>query len=1064
MQTVSSGFLEDFKQAYSASGTPRATIEWNMNRFGLLDRLENNGQVISKDRDDPVFPLHSVIGPRRPEIRGIVKGFTSAGASYEAKAYSSKGTPTRRRTYTASPDSKYKYWVSPGRSSLTRSATTGFYNIQSVSPTVVYKDSWPVNKLHVLFESTAATPQGVKIYVTYDGTNWQQAGGTYTPDSLGIIDLYLQDNGTWSSTRNINNHVELKGMRVVVTGMSHPESHLHLIEMAPMREIDFTERTINYSISNELSEHSSVAPLGKASSNTGNLTLSNHDGFLDNDRSHTQLAGMMESPAKVKIDLAVHAGGLSEWVRQATMFVDSWGEQTDDVRSLSLTDASHFLKEEKPPALLLTNVTATEVIWRILDSIGFSNYVITEDPAGDAKIPYYWTDPEKTVWEHFQEISEAMQLAVYFDEMGNLKVAAREGVFKKELPTAWTFDGQTVTNEIATEEGRASDVGKLPDIISMSKPSELDANVVNVNYTKTHVSDFNKGQPPMETVWQPEGDVVLRSASLVGDMTATGTTAPLGGSNFSTWPFEGYLDIDGEIVKWTKKKYMYRNSSGAWDWKYLASAEEETALDNLNPRLAHQNYYNGYLYLGSNRGMMSTAPRAHSTKHKFTLLRHRHGTNTIQNRRWYVYQYKERSTLGIKSTASFKSDSYVTASKGNSADPPPYYFGTSLKFDKTTAYADGAAGIFIAGGAYEAGYYIEMNLTSNVGTRKYTNEISMYKRTSNGKRVRLAKGSVLAVEKGKWYDIDVQRMQVGGGQRFTVMVNGVYVLRVDVSSSDVGSYAPFGRYGLFVRGHTHAEFEYIYASNSLEPPSPDDMSRADLIDGGMRSNYYHAYLYKQKNAERLSRWSANRYTRNIGFAFDEFGAEAHELREFNVKFDPNPVIHSNLYISNQWKSDCVEYVADHDSARFIVIGKARENVILNGDDSLLYGADNVVNQKMLIYGRVVKTDEEEKYTVRNEASVNRRGVVELDISSPWIQSEPSAKKIGDWIVNHWADGSEQLSVSTFGNPFIQLGDVVGVSYRRKSMKANTHRYYVVGIRHSYDQGLTTDFTLQRVSG
>ena len=1066
MHTVSPDFLTAFKKSYSASSTPNVTLEWNLNRFGIVDSIKNSGVEID---DDPVFPISSIVAPRRPERSGIVKGFTSVGRSYEAKAYTALGSPFRRRTYTASPDAKYKYWISPGRSSTTPSG--GGYPLTQFSPTVVYKNLLPTNKLTVTFENSFANPVNVKIFVTSDGTNWTQAGGSYTPDTNGLITLYLRDDGTWSQARRLGNSVNIKGMRVTIDGMNKPESHCHLIEMAIKREIDVTDRTVDYSISSELSEASAVAPLGTTSSNTGNINLSNHDGYLDNDRAYSYLAGMMSSPAKVTISLDVLAGGKSATeVRQATMFVDSWGEQTEDKRTLTLTDASLFLKQEKPPALLMTNVTATEVIWRILDSIGFSNYQIYEDPSGDATIDYYWTDPEKTVWEHFQDISVAMQVAIYFDEFGDLRVTAREGIFDRSKARVWNFDGQKVTPQIASDEGRPSDTDKLPDIISLAKPGELDANLVNVSYTKTSVSDFNRYQPAMEKVWAPEGDQVLRSATLANDISQTSTTAKFADSNFATWPYEGYLDLEGEIVKWTRKKYRYRTANSSWAEKYIKDNSEKSKLDDLSPTLAHQNHFNGYLYFGSHgRGQMGTVARAHTPSNKFTLNNIQHkGKNSVNKPNAYVKFQQDKSTFRINTTSNFTSDSYVCTTRGAMADSAPLYFGTSLKFDNTSAYKGGAAGIMLVSGPNDSGYYIEINLTSNVGTRTYTNEVSLYLKTSSGTRYRVSKGATVSVVKGKWYDIDVYREYVNGGWRFTVLFNGVRTLQVDATKANIlkylGTTRIAGRYGLFTRSNVHVEFEYIYASNSTEVVPMDNSSRADLINGGLRSNYYNRFLYGNKITERLTQSSTRKLLYNSGFAFDDFGVDAHQLREFNVKFDPSPVIHSRLYMSNQWMADCVEYVSDHDSARFIVAGKGRQNAILNGQDSLLYGPDNEVTQTMLVYGRVVKREEEQSYTVKNENSINRRGPVELDINSPWIQSETAARKIGDWIVNHWPDGSEDLGLSSFGNPFIQIGDTVGVSYRRKGMKSQTHRYYVTGVSHSYSQGLTTDLTLQRISG
>ena len=88
MQQSTTAFKTALKKAYSVTSDPDVTIEWNLNRFGTLDELSNNGTVvksgtydsqITMDEDDEVFPLASLIAPRRPTKPGIVKGWTSSG-------------------------------------------------------------------------------------------------------------------------------------------------------------------------------------------------------------------------------------------------------------------------------------------------------------------------------------------------------------------------------------------------------------------------------------------------------------------------------------------------------------------------------------------------------------------------------------------------------------------------------------------------------------------------------------------------------------------------------------------------------------------------------------------------------------------------------------------------------------------------------------------------------------------------------------------------------------------------------------------------------------------------
>lgn len=1069
MHYASSTFVNKFKRSHSASGKPKLLIEWNMNRFGVVDTLTNNGQLPSEDERNDIFPLDSIISANRPRKASATKGFVQPGRlGQEAYARENTSIPAVKKTYATNIDAKYKYWATPHLSSDIKRADNSYY-MPNCMPTVTYKYGLLTNKLIAQFENAWANPMGVQLEITTNGTTWTTAGPVITPSpgGTGRIELFLQDNGTWSEVNNYNNSISLKGLRVRVGGMNKPKVHCHVSEIALMREIDVTDRTVDYSFNYSMSEASFVAPLGKAESSTGSVTLSNIDGYFDNDRPSGEFFARVDSPARVTAWLTTTVDGSTAVTRQGTMFVSNWGEQSEDKRSLSLEDGSTFLKSLNPPPILLENVTGTEAIWRLLDSVGFSSYEVKEDPEGDLKIRYFWSDPERTVWEHIQEISEGLQIACFFDEFGVMQIRSRERTYSKDPDSSvWTFDGQLVSSAVAGTYGRASDLGKLPDIIDVSKPQELIANKVAVEYRTTTIGTLNKGLPKMEQVWEPQKTVALRSAKLRYSMTTTSTYGVFIDSNFNYWPFEGWVQVEGEIMKWTKKRYRYIDENGAIKYVWLKSNEEKDIYDRKNSFKSYQNKFDGGLYFGlDGRGAMSTYKRPHTpNSNKFNLIRTRHGTGKFYDKSWYTNLDFRKGVFHIRTSAKFGPTSFTICRQGYPTNPHPHYVGTSLRFPNNKKYSVGVGGIYFGGESADFGYYLELRPTSSIKNRKVRNEVVLYVRSGGKKFIPLNKGVAYAISKGKWYDIDISQKKVGTGFAISVMINGVVVMNPTIPASKALSQTMGGSYGVFARAHSHVDFNYLYAGSTAEevPMGGDDSTRFDLIEGGYRSNFYNRYLYKDNFANRrMVSHSLSRLSKNAGFNFDDFGVQAHELREIKVQFDPYPVIHSRLYSSNESYVDCLEYVADHRSAKFIIAGKGRDNVIASGEDTLMYGSENPVQQKLFIYGRTVKQADAAKYEVENKKSINRRGEVELTISSPWIQSEPAAKKIGDWVDDHWSDGSEVIEISSFGNPLLQIGDIVSFHYVRKSMFPNKHQYYVTGIAYNYSEGLTTSYTLQR---
>jgi hypothetical protein len=268
---------------------------------------------------------------------------------------------------------------------------------------------------------------------------------------------------------------------------------------------------------------------------------------------------------------------------------------------------------------------------------------------------------------------------------------------------------------------------------------------------------------------------------------------------------------------------------------------------------------------------------------------------------------------------------------------------------------------------------------------------------------------------------------------------------------------------VFVRGNTNVDFEYLYGSSSNEVINFDNSTLYDRIKKGYVSTQLtKEWTYNTRSTYRIRNKRKQYFNQRYNQLFvDDFGAGVHEVREMDVKFE-KPVMHSRLYMSNDSQAICPEYTGSAFGAKFMLANTHRSNAILNGTDSVTFGPNNPVEQRMFIYGRAINVaDAPKKVEVKNDAAIRRRGEVELEINSPWIQNEASAKALGDWINTHWAGGMDELTVECFANPLIQIGDVVGVEYSPANMTTATHKYFVVGIDQKYSEGMETTLTLRR---
>jgi hypothetical protein len=1060
MQTTTFEVNKLLKEGLAVKAVPQLIAEWNQNRYAGIQTIDST--PTEYDEGDPeYYPIESIIEPLRPSKRGIVK----ARASVEGIVSEYTDRPGDKRYYLSSVDDTYKYWSSPVPSTL-----IGGLNAfsKTVRPYVVYDNACWANKLYFLFETSAAWPVDYDIDITTDGTNWTTVSGDIIPDSDGRVVVYRQANGTWSTTIYRENPVLLKGVRLKINTISSLGKYLELIELSARLEQDLTSTLMSSDSSFDMGTPSFITPLGGSSSNTASLQLSNIDGRYNNTNDESLFYGLIDKNVKMTYRIGydtVPVGGAGiVYVTEYTMFTDNWSGQGEEIATVSLKDSSKFLQDMKPPKMFFENMTLGRIVWQLCDIMGFSDYnyeKIDDDKA--TVVPYFWTDGEKTLWEIFNSLAITTQSAMYFDEFGILQILTRDKAYNLGNPIAWQLDG-------------IKDGTKQPDIIELSQGYDYEANNVTVRYAKTSMSEAKGRTPVMDIVWQPEGDVVLRSSQLRESMTDSQMFIRMTSAEAAVWPYQGIIEVEGELIRYDAKGYWYYNKSEVLTFKALTSVDEKKQVDEelSDPELAFKNYFSGWFRV-TERGLWNTYPTAHANDAAGYTKKIRSPSSFKTWTGGFVHN-KDQSTISLKTSTKFKTDTTYTASRGSTPDKSIWYVGTRLRF-RDTGYKNGMAGIAFNLGDNDKGYYLELCRTDRLpGGRKYQHEINFYIKRSNGKIERFGpdkgKGVAFAISKNTWYDIDIAiRMQNGVygdpgalvGHVIQISVNGTSKMTFTIP---VGEKEPLtGRFGCFVRGSTHADFEYLYGNGTTEDLHIDSNDFFDRIRGGIVSGQSdREWIYKWKWTSHIvkkkKKFLFARYAQRF---FDDFGPICHELREFDVTFDKYPAVHSNLYFSNDTQIVCPEYQADPFGAKFILANAYRSNAIVNGQDTLTFGPDNPVEQKLMIYGRAVTKEDEKTIISKNEDAIRRRGQVDTEIQPEWIQSESGAKALSDWITHHWAEGCDEVEAEIFGNPLIQLGDIVSVNYPQKDFDPVTHRYFVISINREYDAGYgNTKLVLRRV--
>jgi hypothetical protein len=1060
MQTATTAFANLLSSATAIYSQPRVIAEWNHNRYSPISHADNDSKPeATYGLDLDMYPFESITESPRPTA-GVMKGRTDQ--RLPIRNYSD--TPPATRVYTADYESKYKYWMSPDKS-----APNGVFS-GAVYPTIIYAAPVWSNKIYACFETGWNRPSGYYVQITTNGVTWTTVATSTGLDSKGRLQLWRQSDGAWTTTPNYDNPVQIRGIRLQILSETRGSSRISLIEMGLRLERDLTPYVTNYQIDNSMSDADFITPMGTISSNGGSVTLSNTDGLFNHDNAASMYYGLMDRNVKFTIDVGFATSpGSYEYIRQATMFSEEWSG-TYDV-AVGIKDASKFLQEKQPNQMLMENVTIGKAIWRLLDSVGFTDYQYTRSAAdAPSLISYYWTDGESTVWDTIQEICRTTQTAAYFDEFGVLQVKTRSAAFDRTQGIKWTLDG-------------AVNGAKLPDIIDISPTSVYEANKVNIGYQKTSLLENNRGEPALETVWEPGGQVrdnngnivtsdtetlVLRAGGLRDTMTASQMYFYLAANQTASWPYGGLVNIHGELIKYSGKQYAWYDGAGGRHYDWIYSTEDKLRYDReySGTYWSQYNFFTGAFQI-QERGYDYTEAIAHPVGigawGNNAFYGHTGGGQTQWN--GGVIHVPHLSSLRLQTNGNFGSNMWYAAHRP--VGQVMNYMGTRMRFPYSPKGTVQAGGIFFYGtdGNRADMYCVDVCSTSyidNNNARLTANEVRLFKR-QNGIVTVLpclgpdpawnAKGHQMTIVDDQWVDIDIH----AGSNYIHVWINGKLTFQIGAQPAPVPQSE---RMGLYVRGNCVADFEYFYAmkDGTRAEGIPDNQDFMDIVDGGFYSNqYYKDALWDTRNVQKKRGKKTvtvkQRYTNRY---LEEFGAVVHEAREYDVVFNKFPVLKSVPDFSNQKEVAMDQYVHNPFGAKFIIANATRKNAILNGEDVSVNR-----DQFFDIVGRTVQQQEEQVYTVDNPQAIKARGEISVDIDSRWIQSEGAAKDLGDWIIQNWSDSNDEVTVTVYGNPLLQVGDLVGINYTGLNMTSTSHKYFIIGITNAWDNGPSTDLTLRR---
>lgn len=592
MQTLDSFYETAIRRGHHIQGLPFVIAEWNFNNV-YEPTVTNTPDDQNWVYGNKYFPAKSVANSIRPKATGIFAAFTQDAFTDSSVTLGVSGS--RYYATGGDPEKEFTYWICPTASNIYKVGTpeTGedpslpeYYGVNRGTLLLEYPEYVKSNKIRVLF-NLGPVPVDWSVFLHTQGA----PGDGYVEVENPTIDpitgkAELWWNGTtWVQTQQLEESIyaNIDKVKVEVRAVDQPDKYLQIVEIAAGREIDLTDRVLNYAVNYQMDDVDFITPVGRIVSADGKISFNNTD-LKINEQVDSDFAGLLKGRCEyrtyVKYDLTDY-GGSQVLMRTSTLYANDWQQVNEYEYNVEMWDILKLLQITKLPGRLFENMSLARIIGQILDSVGIDYYNLDADDFDDSSIvKYFWASGDETVFEVLDRLCRSYQAAIYVDEFGVIQLLTRAQIANETDTAVWTFRGEQVGDDIA-------------DIQTLQKKYNLQANTVTIKYNqreaKVDATDVTQ-QPLTSKIWEATDTVVLRASPLTRDMSADGSYSYpvwerdvwVNAEDSATWPFKGKVNVDGELIEYDGKGYLtwdYSEDPPTWEEILVHSTEEKLAAD-----------------------------------------------------------------------------------------------------------------------------------------------------------------------------------------------------------------------------------------------------------------------------------------------------------------------------------------------------------------------------------------------------------------------------------------------------------------------------------------------------
>jgi len=410
------------------------------------------------------------------------------------------------------------------------------------------------------------------------------------------------------------------------------------------------------------------------------------------------------------------------------------------------------------------------------------------------------------------------------------------------------------------------------------------------------------------------------------------------------------------------------------------------------------------------------------------------------------------SQFSITNSSKNKSE-YSIAYKNFSEIPTAksyYCFGSTILLDSPEDVATQSGGIgFFVGNQGSTGYFIRIRASAHITALTSDKEVEIVK-VLNGNDIPLTDSqktqvtTVSGIYAGKAYKVDVKVKVEANTITITAFINGFKITATDTQAagSIYQTILPVTNSVAMFAGTGTVNFDYIYGM-AITQEQYESENLFNIYTGKFANNQIDFFF-----GERMLDLKTSAVT--IEGRVEEFGTVAREIRKYKFKFSDRPAI---PIAPSTGANDFIKIVGSK------VNNFGAEAYVLNNSGfATALGSDT--DSTFMVYGySISKTGTIEYDNFDKNLYTSEEPIV---FQTNWLQNEYDVKALADWLKNQWSKKQSVVTLQIFGNPLIQVGDVINIDYPYHGL-TTSQKFIVLNVSHNYQSGLDSTITCRSIS-